>query len=426
MNVLVVGSGGREHTLAWTLAQSESVSRVFVAPGNAGTAIEPRINNIAIDVMAIDELIAFAQQESIALTVIGPEAPLAAGIVDQFSAAGLPCLGPSQAASQLEASKGFSKDFMQRHQIPTARYQRFSSPDTAIAYLDDIGMPCVIKADGLAAGKGVVIAQDHQHAVETITDFLSGDRFGAAGSAIVIEEFLHGEELSFMVLADDQDYLIFPSSQDHKARDEGDQGPNTGGMGAYSPPPLLTVDLQQQILTTVIAPTLTGMAAEGHPYRGFLYAGLMISPHGEINVLEYNCRLGDPETQAILPRCQSDFAQICLAATRGELAQQQCEWDPRPAVTVVMAAGGYPESYHKGDPIEGITEAEAMSDVKVFHAGTLQTDSGIITNGGRVLSITAQGDSIAAAQQQAYAAVDKITWNNVYFRRDIAHRALDK
>jgi len=424
MKVLVIGGGGREHALAWKAAQCQGVEQVFVAPGNAGTAIETGIENVSIAADDIAALLAFAQQQQVALTIVGPEAPLVAGVVDSFTAAGLTIFGPTQAAAQLEGSKAFSKDFLARHQIPTAAYGTFTDVEAAQAYVRAQGTPIVIKADGLAAGKGVIIAQTLAEADAAIADMLAGNRFGDAGSRVVIEEFLVGEEASFIVMVDGTTALPFASSQDHKARDNGDQGPNTGGMGAYSPAPVVTPSVHEWVMQHVIQPTIEGMAAEGHPYTGFLYAGLMIAADGSAKVLEYNCRFGDPETQPIMMRLQSDLVELCLAACAGQLAGREIQFDPRATVGVVMAAGGYPDGYAKGDAISGITEAEATG-VKVFHAGTaLNTEGQVVTAGGRVLCVTAIGDSVSAAQQQAYAGVSKIRWNQAFYRTDIGYRAI--
>ncbi|RUO72005.1 phosphoribosylamine--glycine ligase [Pseudidiomarina sediminum] len=424
MNVLVIGGGGREHALAWKAAQSPLVETVFVAPGNAGTATELKLENVAIAADDINGLLAFAQQNSVELTIVGPEAPLVAGVVDTFNAAGLNIFGPTQGAAQLEGSKAFSKDFLARHQIPTAAYGTFTDVASAKAYVREQGTPIVIKADGLAAGKGVIIAENEAQADAAIDDMLAGNRFGDAGSRVVIEEFLVGEEASFIVMVDGKTALPFASSQDHKARDNGDKGPNTGGMGAYSPAPVVTPAVHQWVMDQVIAPTVAGMAAEGHPYTGFLYAGLMIAPDGTAKVLEYNCRFGDPETQPIMMRLQSDLVSLCLAACKGELADTSIDFDPRATVGVVMAAGGYPDSYAKGEVIHGLADADT-SDTKVFHAGTQRLDNGdIVTSGGRVLCVTAIADTVGQAQQKAYAGVNKINWQDAYYRTDIAHRAI--
>jgi len=422
MKVLVVGGGGREHALAWKAAQSPKVDEVFVAPGNAGTATEQGLQNIDINAEDVDGLLAFAQQQAVDLTIVGPEAPLVAGIVDRFTEAGLAIFGPTASAAQLEGSKAFSKDFLQRHNIPTAAYQNFTDRDAAKAYVRQQPLPIVIKADGLAAGKGVIIAETLEQADSAIDDMLAGNRFGEAGHRVVIEEFLQGEEASFIVMVDGKDAVAFASSQDHKARDNGDKGPNTGGMGAYSPAPVVTPTVHDWVMQHVIKPTVDGMAAEGHPYTGFLYAGLMIAEDGSAKVLEYNCRFGDPETQPIMMRLQSDLVELCQLAINGELKQTPVAFDNRAAVGVVMAAGGYPESYNKGDVITGIPAA--TEDSKVFHAGTAIKDGQVVTSGGRVLCCTALGDNVTQAQQRAYQLVQQIQWDNVYFRTDIAHRAI--
>ena len=424
MKVLMIGGGGREHALAWKLAQSNDVEQVFVAPGNAGTATEPKLTNVAIGATDLDALVAFAQQEQIALTVVGPEAPLVEGVVDRFQAAGLTIFGPSQRAAQLEGSKSFTKDFLARHHIPTADYQTFTAVEPALAYLADMGAPIVIKADGLAAGKGVIVAMSEAEAEAAIRDMLEANAFGDAGARVVIEEFLEGEEASFIVMVDGENVVPMATSQDHKRAYDGDTGPNTGGMGAYSPAPVVTPEVDARIMEQVILPTVRGMAEEGNAYTGFLYAGLMIDPQGNPKVIEYNCRFGDPETQPIMMRLTSDLAALCLAGVKGELADKQCEWDSRAAVGVVLAAGGYPGSYRKGDVIHGLADAE-QAQCKVFHAGTAQNAEGDITTaGGRVLCVTALGDSVSAAQQQAYQGVKAIHWDGVEFRRDIAFRAI--
>lgn len=424
MNVLVIGGGGREHALAWKAAQSHAVEKVFVAPGNAGTEVEAGIENVAIAADDIDGLLAFAQEKQIGLTIVGPEAPLVLGVVDKFTAAGLSIFGPTQAAAQLEGSKAFSKDFLARHNIPTAAYGTFTDIAAAKEYVRQQGTPIVIKADGLAAGKGVIIAENESDAFAAIDDMLAGNRFGEAGSRVVIEEFLVGEEASFIVMVDGKTPLPFASSQDHKARDNGDKGPNTGGMGAYSPAPVVTPEVHDWVMQHVIQPTVEGMAAEGHPYTGFLYAGLMVAPDGTSKVLEFNCRFGDPETQPIMMRLRSDLVELCKSACAGDLAGKSIDFDPRATVGVVMAAGGYPDNYAKGDVITGIDAAEA-NGAKVFHAGTKLNDNNqLVTAGGRVLCVTAIGDSVTKAQQQAYTALSKISWNNAYFRTDIAHRAI--
>ncbi|MBK1643717.1 phosphoribosylamine--glycine ligase [Thiocapsa imhoffii] len=425
MQILIVGGGGREHALAWKAAQSPRAERVFVAPGNGGTATEPKVENLPIAADDIPALCRFATEQAIDLTIVGPEAPLVAGLVDAFETAGLRCFGPRQAAAQLEGSKAFTKDFLARHQIPTAAYGVFTEPAPALAYLREVGVPIVIKADGLAAGKGVILAEDLATAETAVLDMLDAGRFGQAGARVVIEEWLRGEEASFIVMVDGAHVLPFASSQDHKARDDGDRGPNTGGMGAYSPAPIVTPAIHERILREVIEPTVAGLAAEGIPYRGFLYAGLMIAPDGTPKVLEYNCRLGDPETQPLLMRLESDLVELCLAAIAGRLDQVTTAWDPRPALGVVMAAGGYPDSYATGHPISGL-DAALPADVKVFQAGTKADGSAILTNGGRVLCVTALGDSVSAAQSLAYQAVERIGWEHCQFRRDIGYRAIER
>jgi len=422
MKILIVGGGGREHALAWKCAQSPRASEVFVAPGNAGTALEPKVSNVAIAADDIDALLAFAQRMDIALTIIGPEGPLVAGIVDRFTAAGRACFGPSRAAARLEGSKAFTKDFLERHRIPTATYRTFTAATFDPAYVRAQRLPVVVKADGLAAGKGVVICETHAAAIETAQAMLGGS-FGAAGSTIVIEEFLAGEEVSFIVIASDEAVLPLATSQDHKRRDDGDQGPNTGGMGAYSPAPIVTPALQARIMRDVIEPTLRGLRADGNPYLGFLYAGLMIAADGTPNVLEFNCRFGDPETQPILARLQSDLLDLCEAALAGALERSEARWDPRAALGVVMAAGGYPDTYRKGDAISGL-DAAAQLPGKVFHAGTQAQGKDIVTAGGRVLCAVGLGQSVAAAQAQAYQLVHAIHWNLVQYRRDIGYRAI--
>ena len=423
MKVLVVGSGGREHALAWKCAQSPRVDEVLVAPGNAGTALEPKVRNVDVSSDDIEGLVRLAQDEKIALTIIGPEAPLVAGCVDRFNELGLPCFGPTAAAAQLEGSKAFTKDFLARHKVPTAAYRNFTELAPALDYIREQGAPIVIKADGLAAGKGVIVAQTLEDAEAAATDMLQGGSFGAAGARIVVEEFLDGEEASFIVVTDGETILPLATSQDHKARDEGDVGPNTGGMGAYSPAPVVTPDIETRVMNEVIRPTLDGMRADGHPYLGFLYAGLMIMADGTPKVIEYNCRLGDPETQPILARLKSDLVDICLATLEGNLAECDTAWDTRAALGVVMAAGGYPAHYEKGKVITGLENADSDTQ-KVFHAGTAAAGDEVTTAGGRVLCVVGLGDSVADAAQDAYAAVDKIEWQDVYFRRDIGHRAI--
>ncbi|KRS20787.1 phosphoribosylamine--glycine ligase [Alishewanella sp. WH16-1] len=423
MKVMVIGGGGREHALAWKAAQSPLVTQVFVAPGNAGTALESNLHNVAIAADDVDALLAFAQQEQIALTIVGPEAPLAKGVVDKFRAAGLAIFGPTRAAAQLESSKAFAKDFLARHQIPTAAYQNFTDISAAKDYVRRLGTPIVIKADGLAAGKGVIIAQTEAEAFAAIDDMLSGNKFGDAGSRVVIEEFLTGEEASFIVMVDGQHALAFASSQDHKARDNADKGPNTGGMGAYSPAPVVTPQVHDWVMQQVIYPTVRGMAAEGNVFTGFLYAGLMIAPDGSAKVLEFNCRFGDPETQPIMLRLQSDLVALCQAAVDGKLDQMQLDFNPLAAVGVVLAAGGYPDTYAKGKVISGLEQAATLPG-KVFHAGTELKDGQVLTNGGRVLCATALGDTVTAAQQAAYKLAAAISWEQLYYRTDIGYRAV--
>ncbi|MEQ1544948.1 phosphoribosylamine--glycine ligase [Methyloglobulus sp.] len=423
MKILIVGNGGREHALAWKVKQSPKVDKVFVAPGNAGTALETGVENIAIPATDILELLAFAKQEQIDLTIVGPEVPLTMGIVDSFQQAGLPCFGPTAQAAQLEGSKSYCKDFMVRYNIPTAKYQSFTDQNLAIAYIKAQGAPIVVKADGLAAGKGVVVAQTEQEAINAVEDMLSGNVFGVAGSRVVIEEFLQGEEASFIVIADGKYALAMATSQDHKARDNGDQGPNTGGMGAYSPAPVVTPDIHRRVMQEVIAPTLAGMAEDGNAYIGFLYAGLMISPDGTIKVLEYNCRFGDPETQPIMMRLKSDLVELCEAALAGKLDKASSDWDDRVALGIVMAAGGYPDTYQQGAVISGLPDHE-VDDAKVFHAGTQIQGDAIVTAGGRVLCACALGDTIKEAQTKAYELVKDIHWDHAYYRTDIGFKAI--
>jgi phosphoribosylamine--glycine ligase len=424
MKILVIGGGGREHALAWKAAQSMNVEIVYVAPGNAGTAHEPKLENVAIATEDIAALTEFAQVRQIDLTIVGPEAPLVLGVVDAFQAVGLRCFGPTQAAAQLEGSKAFTKDFLARHQIPTAAYGNFTDKEEAIAYIRQQGAPIVVKADGLAAGKGVILAQTENEAIAAVQDMLAGNVFGEAGHRVVIEEFLTGEEASFIVMVDGEHILPMATSQDHKARDDGDTGPNTGGMGAYSPAPVVTPQIHDRVMREVIEPTVRGMAAEGHPYTGFLYAGLMIAADGTPKVLEYNCRFGDPETQPIMMRLKSDLVALCNAALDRELTNIGIEWDPRPSLGVVLAAGGYPASYNKGDVITGLPVDTPNS--KVFHAGTAEKDGQIVTNGGRVLCAVALGETVAEAQKQAYRLVAQIHWNGMYYRHDIGYRAISR
>ncbi len=423
MKVLVIGNGGREHALAWKARQSPLAERVFVAPGNAGTALEPGITNVPIDAQDIEGLLNFALEESVGLTIVGPEAPLVAGVVDRFREAGLKVFGPTRAAAQLEGSKAFTKDFLARHGIPTAAYQTFSDTAAALDWVRQQGAPIVIKADGLAAGKGVIVAMTLPEAEEAIRDMLAGNRFGDAGSRVVIEEFLRGEEASFIVMVDGRHVLPMATSQDHKRIGDGDSGPNTGGMGAYSPAPVVTDLVHARVMRDIILPTVEGMAAEGNPYTGFLYAGLMIDDAGNPRVIEYNCRFGDPETQPIMMRMQSDLVALCLAATEQRLHEQDSAWDPRCALGVVMAAGGYPDRFAKGAVIDGLQE-NAGTSTKVFHAGTRLENGRILTNGGRVLCVTALGASVTRAHAAAYAALERITWAGAYYRRDIGYRAM--
>ena len=423
MKVLIVGNGGREHALAWKCAQSPSVDEVLVAPGNAGTARENKVHNVAVSSDDIEALAKLAQEQNIDLTIVGPEAPLVAGIVDHFESKGLPCFGPNAAAAQLEGSKAFTKDFLARHKIPTADYQNFTELEPALAYIREQGAPIVIKADGLAAGKGVIVAMTLAEAEAAATDMLDGGSFGDAGARIVVEEFLDGEEASFIVITDGDTVLPLATSQDHKARDEGDTGPNTGGMGAYSPAPVVTPEIERHIMDEVINPTLVGMRADGNTYLGFLYAGLMIMADDTPKVIEFNCRMGDPETQPILSRLKSSLADICVATLDGTLASQKAEWDSRAALGVVLAAGGYPASYSKGMTISGLAEADGI-DQKVFHAGTALNNDDVVTSGGRVLCVVGLGDTVRAAADCAYESVDKIHWQDIYSRRDIGHRAI--
>jgi phosphoribosylamine--glycine ligase len=423
MNILIIGSGGREHALAWKVRQSAKAGQVFVAPGNPGTAMENGISNVAIAVDDLPSLLAFAQANAIGLTIVGPEVPLVLGVVDCFQAAGLKCFGPTAKAAQLEGSKSFCKDFLSRYGIPTAAYQSFTDQAAAIDYIKQHGAPIVVKADGLAAGKGVIVAQSEQEAINAVEDMLAGNAFGEAGHRVVIEEFLVGEEASFIVIADGKHALPMATSQDHKARDNGDLGPNTGGMGAYSPAPVVTPEIHARVMREVIMPTLDGMAADGLPYTGFLYAGLMISPDGTVKVLEFNCRFGDPETQPIMMRLKSDLVELCLAALAGELDKAESNWDDRAALGVVLAAGGYPEAYQKGAVISGLLGADS-DDCKIFHAGTAQVGDNIVTAGGRVLCACALGEDIAVAQNNAYALASKITWDGIYYRTDIGFKAL--
>ena len=427
MNVLVIGSGGREHALAWKAAQSNQVETVFVAPGNAGTAREPGVENITIGADDFAALAEFASNNNVGLTIVGPEQPLVDGIVDFFKQRGLPIFGPSKGAAQLEGSKAFTKDFLLRHKIPTGDYQNFTDLDQALAYLHKMGAPIVIKADGLAAGKGVIVALTMDEAEAAVRDMLAGNAFGDAGHRVVIEEFLDGEEASFIVMVDGKNVLPMATSQDHKRVGDGDTGVNTGGMGAYSPAPVVDDIIYQRVMDEVIYPTIEGMAAEGNEYTGFLYAGLMIMADGTPKVIEYNCRFGDPETQPIMLRLQSDLVSHCLAALEGKLDAEQAQWDPRPSVGIVLAAGGYPGSYAKGEVINGLgSEDHSNRSEKVFHAGTAIRDGQVVTSGGRVLCATALGNSVAEAQQAAYALAATIDFKDAYKRSDIAWRAIDR
>ena len=425
MKVLVIGNGGREHALAWKIAQSPLVSKVFVAPGNAGTALESGLENINIKATDVSGLLNFAQQEQIDLTIVGPEAPLVIGVVDSFQKAGLKIFGPTKSASQLEGSKAFTKDFLARHNIPTAEYQNFTELEPALAYIREKGAPIVIKADGLAAGKGVIVAMTLEEAEAAVNDMLAGNAFGDAGHRVVIEEFLEGEEASFIVMVDGKNVEPMATSQDHKRVGDGDTGLNTGGMGAYSPAPVVTDEVFAKIMDQVIYPTVNGMAQEGNVYVGFLYAGLMIDKEGNPKVIEFNCRFGDPETQPIMMRLQSDLVKLCLAAVDGNLDTVKSKWDPRPALGVVMAAGGYPGDYNTQDEIIGLP-TESFSDCKVFHAGTSFEKGQVFTKGGRVLCVTALGNTVLEAQQRAYQQVNNIRWHGCFYRHDIGYRAIER
>lgn len=425
MNVLIIGGGGREHALGWKAAQNPDVDTVYVAPGNAGSALEPKLENVAIDVEDVAALVAFAKEKNIELTIVGPEAPLVIGVVDAFREAGLPIFGPTKAAAQLEGSKAFTKDFLARHKIPTADYANFTEIEPALAYVREKGAPIVIKADGLAAGKGVIVAMTLKEAEDAIEDMLAGNAFGAAGSRVVVEEFLDGEEASFIVMVDGSSVLPMATSQDHKRVGDKDTGPNTGGMGAYSPAPVVTPEIHQRVLEEVIYPTVRGMDAEGYPYTGFLYAGLMVMADGTPKVIEYNCRFGDPETQPIMMRMQSDIVELCLAAVDEKLDEAESHWDPRAAVGIVLAAGGYPADYAKGDVISGLPTSEVEGE-KVFHAGTSVNEGEVVTNGGRVLCATALGNSVSEAQQSAYRLASSIEWNGMFHRNDIGYRAIER
>jgi phosphoribosylamine--glycine ligase len=423
MKVLIIGSGGREHALAWKVAQAYAIEKVYVAPGNAGTASEAKVSNIDIGVENIDALLKFAENNAVDLTIVGPETPLVLGIVDIFSAAAQKCFGPSQQAAQLEGSKAFTKDFLARHNIPSGSYQVFTDADTACNYIAEQGAPIVVKADGLAAGKGVVVASTIEQAQAAARDMLEENAFGDAGARVVVEEFLSGEEASFICMVDGKNILPLATSQDHKARDDGDLGPNTGGMGAYSPAPVVTPKMHDRIMQEVIQPTVAGMLADGIPYTGFLYAGIMIAADGTPNVLEYNCRFGDPETQPIMMRLKSDLADLCLAALDQRLDQVTADWDNRAALGVVLAAGGYPNSYDKGHVINGL-DSRNTDHCKTFHAGTAQLNNDIVTSGGRVLCVTALGEDVTQAQHAAYAAIRNIHWDGMFCRTDIGYRAI--
>ena len=423
MKVLVIGNGGREHALAWKAAQSPLVEKIFVAPGNPGTAREAKVENVAIGATDVPALVAFAQKEQIGLTIVGPEAPLVIGVVDAFRAAGLTIFGPTQAAAQLEGSKAFTKDFLARQQIPTAEYQNFTEVEPALAYLREKGAPIVVKADGLAAGKGVIVAMTLAEAEDAVRDMLSGNAFGDAGSRVVIEEFLDGEEASFIVMVDGQNVLPMATSQDHKRVGDGDTGPNTGGMGAYSPAPVVTPEIHRRVMERIIMPTVRGMAAEGNVYTGFLYAGLMIDAAGNPKVIEFNCRFGDPETQPIMMRMQSDLVELCLAGCAGKLDQKEAVYDSRAAVGVVLAAANYPGEPQKGDVISGL-DAGNNVDIKLFQAGTSELNGQVVTNGGRVLCATALGHSVLEAQQKAYELAKQVSWNGMFYRHDIGYRAI--
>ncbi len=423
MKVLVTGSGGREHGLAWRLARSERVSKVYVAPGNAGTAFEEITENLDIDVMDFDALIRFVQKNDVDLTIVGPEAPLVAGIVDRFQREGLACFGPTAAAAQLEGSKTFSKDFLKRHEIPTASYGSFEDADLAVEFARNMTMPVVIKADGLAAGKGVVISHTHEDAESTIRDMLSGHAFGEAGARVVVEQFLDGEEASYIVVSDGNHFIPFATSQDHKAIFDGDRGPNTGGMGAYSPAPVVTSDVEKRVIERIIKPTLEGMKAEGYAYTGFLYAGLMIDEEGDPRVIEFNCRFGDPETQPLMMRMKSDLATLCMSAISGNLNEQDLEFVDQVAMTVVAASEGYPGDYEKGKIITGLDQETTG---KVFHAGTALHGDQVITNGGRVLGVTALGSTTRDAQKAVYEILEHISYEGIYYRKDIGYRAIER
>lgn len=425
MKVLIIGNGGREHALTWKVAQSPLADKVYVAPGNAGTAQEAKAENVNISATDIPALVNFAKENAVDLTIVGPEAPLVLGVVDAFRAEGLKIFGPTKAAAQLEGSKAFTKDFLARHHIPTAEYRNFTEIEPALAYVREKGAPIVIKADGLAAGKGVIVAMTFAEAENAVKDMLAGNAFGEAGHRVVIEEFLDGEEASFIVMVDGKNVEPMATSQDHKRVGEGDTGLNTGGMGAYSPAPVVTQEVHQRIMQEVIYPTVNGMAAENNVYTGFLYAGLMIMPNGQPKVIEFNCRFGDPETQPIMMRLQSDLVELCLAACDGNLDQKQSQWCEQVALGIVLAAEGYPDTPRKGDVIHGLDTA-TTADEKVFYAGVAQQGNDIVTNGGRVLCVTALGDSVLAAQQKAAQLAERIHWNGRFYRRDIGWRAIKR
>ena len=423
MKVLIIGSGGREHALAWKVAQSDDVSEVFVAPGNAGSENEQKVSNVSINDSDIQSLVSFAQGNNIELTIVGPEAPLVMGVVDAFKEAGLKCFGPTADAAQLEGSKAFTKDFLAKYEIPTGAYEVFTNADEACDYIAEAGAPIVVKADGLAAGNGVIVAHSVEDAQNAARDMLLDNKFGDAGARIVIEEFLAGEEASFICMVDGNNVLPMATSQDHKARDNGDLGPNTGGMGAYSPAPVISEEIHDRIMQRVIMPTVKGMQSEGHPYTGFLYAGLMIDSNGEPKVIEFNCRFGDPETQPIMMRLKSDLNKLCIAALEQKLNQTKAQWDERAAVGVVLAADGYPTSYAKGITVSGLDNCDSDS-CKTFQAGTALSNGKVVTNGGRVLCVTALGDSVTEAQRLAYESIEKISWDGMFCRTDIAYRAI--
>ncbi len=424
MNVLIIGGGGREHALAWSAARSDAVERVHVAPGNAGTASEPKVGNVDISVDDFPALADFAENNGCGLTIVGPEAPLVDGVRDYFDARGLDCFGPTKSAARLEGSKVFTKEFLVRHGIPTASYESFTEIQAARDHIRRRGAPIVIKASGLAAGKGVTVAFEEDDALAAAEGMLGGESFGDAGREIVIEEYLEGEEASFICVTDGENVVPFATSQDHKPRDDGDLGPNTGGMGAYSPAPVVTPEVHARIMREVIHPTVQGMAADGAPYQGFLYAGLMVMPDGSVRVIEFNCRFGDPEAQPVLMRLESDLVMLCRGALSGDLDGVDLEWDARAAVGVVMAAGGYPLAYESGHAIAGIDDA--IPDTKVFHAGTARADGGVVTAGGRVLCVAGLGESVGAARALAYERVGRIAWKDAYYRKDIGYRAIDR